>query len=289
MAAGRRLPEGESEGLVRVEVLNWRDYLTRSDIKSPTFFAFPVKFFVEPEYMGAWTPEAIALLGYLVAQATRSNGVTNLVFAHASGFLGLSDDKIRSALVLLEHLQLVHVSRRNPDAPVQIPCTGRDGTGRDGEEAPAAEAASIPVVVPSVLEPAAEEGRTYDRDHESVAVKAKPDELPRLALIWNLRRNPVLSEVRLCSASRRKHAVNRWKENPSEDFWLEVIERINASAFCLGKNNRGWKADFDFLCRPDSAAKVLEGKYDNPGGPGGGSPSTPKLSYWARQQGGKNV
>ena len=31
----------------------------------------------------------------------------------------------------------------------------------------------------------------------------------------------------------------------------------------MGKNERGWKANFDFLMRPDTQYKVLEGQYDN--------------------------
>jgi hypothetical protein len=30
----------------------------------------------------------------------------------------------------------------------------------------------------------------------------------------------------------------------------------------MGDNHRGWKANVDFLLRPDSIAKVLEGSYD---------------------------
>lgn len=31
----------------------------------------------------------------------------------------------------------------------------------------------------------------------------------------------------------------------------------------MGKNDRGWKADFDFLMRVDKATSILEGKYGN--------------------------
>lgn len=31
----------------------------------------------------------------------------------------------------------------------------------------------------------------------------------------------------------------------------------------MGKNDRGWKADFDFLMRVDKATSILEGKYEN--------------------------
>jgi hypothetical protein len=41
------------------------------------------------------------------------------------------------------------------------------------------------------------------------------------------------------------------------------VKRIASSAFCTGTNDRGWRATPDWLLRPDTAAKVLEGKYDD--------------------------
>lgn len=75
--------------------------------------------------------------------------------------------------------------------------------------------------------------------------------------------------------------MNRWKEHSTDEFWREVIWGINQSEFCLGKNDRGWKADFDWFVRTDTAAKVIEGKYANKN-PGGAS-DKPKKSWWAQQ------
>lgn len=36
----------------------------------------------------------------------------------------------------------------------------------------------------------------------------------------------------------------------------------NNSAFLTGQNDRGWKADFDFIMRIDKATAILEGKYN---------------------------
>ena len=43
----------------------------------------------------------------------------------------------------------------------------------------------------------------------------------------------------------------------------EVFIKLEASDFCTGKNDRGWKADIDFILREDKFLNVLEGKYDN--------------------------
>ena len=92
-------------------------------------------------------------------------------------------------------------------------------------------------------------------------------EMPRIAEIWNSFADSKLPRVVSVSRAspRFKSCAERWKEHPSEDYWKNVIMRINRSAFCLGAGPRGWLADIGFLIRPDNAAKVLEGKYDNKG------------------------
>ena len=54
----------------------------------------------------------------------------------------------------------------------------------------------------------------------------------------------------------------RLKDYSVEDV-KKAIDRIVVSDFCNGKGERGWKADIDFLLRPDTITKILEGKYDN--------------------------
>lgn len=54
----------------------------------------------------------------------------------------------------------------------------------------------------------------------------------------------------------------RLKDYSVEDM-KKAIDRIVVSDFCNGKGERGWKADIDFLLRPDTITKTLEGKYDN--------------------------
>jgi len=91
--------------------------------------------------------------------------------------------------------------------------------------------------------------------------------LPPLAEIWN-QHCGTLPKIRGCGGTRRRQAEARWREKPDAEYWAEVIGRINRSPFCRGTNNRGWRANFDFLCRPETQHKVLEGQYDDGGGNG---------------------
>jgi hypothetical protein len=98
-----------------------------------------------------------------------------------------------------------------------------------------------------------------------------PPEASRAAALqrlWNELAAPGLPRWRETSAKRRKAAEARLRERSIEgpSGWREVIERINASAFCRGGGKDGWRASPDWILQPDTAAKVLEGKYG--GGPG---------------------
>lgn len=42
----------------------------------------------------------------------------------------------------------------------------------------------------------------------------------------------------------------------------EYFRRVEGSDFLTGKNSSGFKADFNWLIRPENVAKVLSGKYD---------------------------
>lgn len=79
---------------------------------------------------------------------------------------------------------------------------------------------------------------------------------------WNELAHPDLPRWKELGKERQKRAKQRLKER-SLETWRQVITRLSASDFCRGTNDRGWCADPDFLLRPETAAKVLEGKYDN--------------------------
>jgi len=44
--------------------------------------------------------------------------------------------------------------------------------------------------------------------------------------------------------------------------WSTAMAAIYNSKFLCRENDRGWKADFDFLLQPKSFVKLLEGAYN---------------------------
>lgn len=60
---------------------------------------------------------------------------------------------------------------------------------------------------------------------------------------------------------KRSEAIDSFIKEFSENEILEIFNIANNSEFLTGNNDRNWKADFDFVIKPDKATAILEGKY----------------------------
>lgn len=59
---------------------------------------------------------------------------------------------------------------------------------------------------------------------------------------------------------RRKKLNTFIKRNAVDDI-TEAISAVERSPFCRGENDRGWKANLDFLLKPAKFTGLLEGTY----------------------------
>jgi hypothetical protein len=98
------------------------------------------------------------------------------------------------------------------------------------------------------------------------------DKSPRPLLeavsVWNEVCGSVLSPVqRLTEPRKRKFAVRFRDEFNSEMAeWRDFCQRIVSSNFLTGANDRGWRADFDWVLEPRNTTKIIEGGYSNRNG-----------------------
>lgn len=124
------------------------------------------------------------------------------------------------------------------------------------------EEASGPVPVPVPVE-------EKTGEHPEKTPAAGPRAVALLDL-WNENRGPFPKATKL-TKWRASHARARLLEQPDLKVWKAAILRATKSAFCRGEvGERGWVADFEWLIRPDTLTRLLEGKYDDtkPAGPG---------------------
>jgi hypothetical protein len=93
--------------------------------------------------------------------------------------------------------------------------------------------------------------------------------LPKLILDFYHRICPQFSKVEALTKSRIQKIKLRFNEMQKAGFepyktFETVFEKLGASDFCNGINNRGWKADFDFIVQNDKKwLQIYEGKYNN--------------------------
>jgi hypothetical protein len=73
-----------------------------------------------------------------------------------------------------------------------------------------------------------------------------------------------LPKVQKLTPKRKASLKARIKEYGAEAI-NEVIENAAMSEFLNGKNDRNWKADFEWLMKPENFLKVFEGKYNSSG------------------------
>lgn len=101
---------------------------------------------------------------------------------------------------------------------------------------------------------------TRTPDEISPKKEKEKDPAPDLLPIWNENRG-TLSEAISLSEGRKRAWKSRWRDKPDPEYWKQVVVRMSKSAFCRGEVN-GWKASIDFLLRPETHIKVMEGQYD---------------------------
>jgi hypothetical protein len=84
-----------------------------------------------------------------------------------------------------------------------------------------------------------------------------------LMALWN----QIVVNPKVTALSKTRESKSRLRlSERSKDDWVEIMTRISQTPFLKGENDRGWRADFDWLISNDTnAVKVLEGKYDNSG------------------------
>jgi len=83
-----------------------------------------------------------------------------------------------------------------------------------------------------------------------------------LKKIWNSKAPKELPRVTVITPRRNLHILKRLKEHNDLKWWEDLIVSMGQKPFLLGKNDRGWKADFDWLIKnSDNPVKVLEKEY----------------------------
>jgi hypothetical protein len=111
---------------------------------------------------------------------------------------------------------------------------------------------------PSPLEEQEKEDKGSEEQKKKVA--SLSDEGKEVVEEWNSLPSPIQNVVKL-SDGRRKHLYSRLKDDWWKENWKKALKSIPDSPFLTGKTEVQFKASFDFFIRPDTVAKIIEGRY----------------------------
>lgn len=75
-----------------------------------------------------------------------------------------------------------------------------------------------------------------------------------------------LPRAQFLTPERRRKIRTRLAECGGLDGWRDALAKIRGSPWCQGENDRGWRADLDFLLQRKSFTKLMEGSYDGRSG-----------------------
>jgi len=237
--------------------------------------------------------EALAFI-YICSQADTRTGIWKGCAKSLSGELGIPERTARDVLEKMQHGDYIRrfaVPGRHACYPILVhkfPITQGEHNGEHlnalGSLGPTelryfSREQSVEQNGEHGVEHGAAQRRIEKREErksqkiESTAPAAQAPASHPFFEIWNQNRGQlakakVLSKGRLAKCRLRVRDVG-------EDRFLAAVRKAASTPFCLGLNDRGWKADFDWIIANDTnATKVIEGRYD-------GQPQEP---VWRQKQ-----
>jgi len=72
----------------------------------------------------------------------------------------------------------------------------------------------------------------------------------------------ILSKCKIANKKRIGHINAMSCFLKTESDWFEYFTKILDSSFLTGENDRGWRADFDWIINQNNYLKVTEGRYE---------------------------
>jgi hypothetical protein len=108
-------------------------------------------------------------------------------------------------------------------------------------------------------------GKVEGSSNEDLSAEPTATPLTKSEILeaWQKRMVPLgFPAVAKMTGQRERQLAARLKDSTLEE-WQRAMDALERSAFCRGENDRGWRADFDFLLQPKSFTKLLEGAYDH--------------------------
>lgn len=218
-----------------ITINDWQKFNPRKDDRNHSWFRFENDFFLKTF---AWSMEEQHLFSYLCCCKSKSKeDKIYLELKLASALLKRKESQIIGNLKSLQSYGVVTLSVEEVTAT--IGCTTNVTLRTD-------------------------DTNVTNDTHTSISDVTIGSHL-LLFSIWNQWCDE-LPKAKGMNSERKNKSKIRWNENPDPKYWEEVVCKISKSSFCRGKTGKGWVATFDWLLKPDTHLRVIEGKYDDRSG-----------------------
>lgn len=131
-----------------------------------------------------------------------------------------------------------------------------------------------------VRQPVRQADRTDDRTNYLTKEASKEEEMPNgilsgngsarlpdvsaeMTKIWNEECGG-FSRANKPNASRKGRCARAWRHEfgGSADQWRAYCRKVAASPHLRGENDREWRADLDWVLKPENVSKIQEGRYE---------------------------
>jgi len=168
---------------------------------------------------------------------------------------GLSERQVRTALTHLESTNDVTIQRTNQFSIISMINYEKYQTsaGQESNERPTTD--QRPTTSKELLENSSrilkEKVESKDFDAHSVMN------------LFNSVCNKKLPKILLLNDKRKRHIKVIGKYILDESGWTEYFNKILSNPFLTGDNNRGWRANFDWIINSSNYLKVMEENYED--------------------------
>ncbi|MFN4287551.1 MAG: hypothetical protein ACK4E3_03540 [Brevundimonas sp.] len=126
-------------------------------------------------------------------------------------------------------------------------------------------------------------GEDAEPDEPPPAKPKNVDEAETVARFWNdIAAANGLATVSKLTEDRRRKIRARLREHGLEGLQA-AIRAVPRSRFLVGENDRSWRAGFDFVLRPESCAKLIEGGYGDDRRPAVSQADPPAPVDWGKR------
>lgn len=223
--------------MIKVSIPNWAKFNPRSDRANYSWFRLENNFFHDQAIFGLTDSQKVLYL-FLLCEASKKNSGDLIIRPnYLVALAGADQKKIDKDIKALVDCGLLTAEGRQDDGiePALLPATNERTNG------------------------------TYTGQDAAPEARSPVDVFVDTWNAWS--EGSGLVSCHGLSKKRAELIRARLKENPDRSYWDSVMRIMANSKFLTGKTSpspgrdKPFRADIDFLLRPDTHLRVVEGKY----------------------------